>query len=272
MQKKTEYISKDEFFNKKPKDNPSYYAIITSEVRYSKDISDSAKLLYGEITALSNKYGFAFPTNSYLANLYNVSERTIRRRLEELKKYNFVDVVLIRDSDTKEVLQRKIFPLVDIGYKNKKPPPDNNDHRSPDNNDRRSTDNNSHRSLDNNDLYSITRDNNINNNNKGVVVSKETIDKVKDITNNQLTKTNIEQVLSETNASEKQLLTVVELMTKSTTDIDNPTGWLIQGIKKGYEKSNALKFNNKKNEFHNFQQGSRNYTTNKEILEQLNQN
>ena len=37
------------------KEKPRYYAIIPANVRYS-DLKPNAKLLYGEITALSNKH------------------------------------------------------------------------------------------------------------------------------------------------------------------------------------------------------------------------
>ena len=50
-------------------ETPNYYAIIPSNVRYS-DLKPNAKLLYGEITALSNKHGFCFASNKYFANLY----------------------------------------------------------------------------------------------------------------------------------------------------------------------------------------------------------
>lgn len=73
-------------------ENPSYYAIIPSSVRYNQDLTTIAKLLYGEITTLSNKSGMCFAKNAYFAELYGVSEKTITRNIKLLEKYNLIAV------------------------------------------------------------------------------------------------------------------------------------------------------------------------------------
>ena len=77
-------------------EKPNYYAIIPANVRYS-DLKPNAKLLYGEITALSNKYGFCFASNNYFAQLYNVNKNTISSWITDLKKEGFITVKIERD-------------------------------------------------------------------------------------------------------------------------------------------------------------------------------
>ena len=66
-------------------EQPSYYAILTASVRYDNRLTDSEKILYAEITALSNKYGYCSASNNYFAKLYEVSKRTISTRINNLK-------------------------------------------------------------------------------------------------------------------------------------------------------------------------------------------
>jgi len=84
---------------------PNYYAIIPAEVRYS-NIKPHAKLLYGEITALSSKEGYCFATNRYFANLYGVTKNTISNWVSQLKDAGFVNVEIIKKGE--EILQRRI--------------------------------------------------------------------------------------------------------------------------------------------------------------------
>lgn len=76
---------------------PNYYAIIPANVRYDKDISANAKLLYGEISSLSNKYGYCIATNEYFSSLYSVSERTVTEWIKSLEEKQYI----ISDIETK---------------------------------------------------------------------------------------------------------------------------------------------------------------------------
>lgn len=87
---------------------PNYYAIIPASVRYA-NISSSAKLLYGEITALCNKEGYSWATNTYFANLYKVSRFTISRWISELRDNNLIVVDIIKQEKGKEVSRKLII-------------------------------------------------------------------------------------------------------------------------------------------------------------------
>ena len=88
------------------KDKPTYYATIPANVRYSS-LKPNAKLLYGEITALSNKLGYCFASNIYFAELYGVSKNTVSRWLSDLKKLGFITIQLERN-ERKEIAKRII--------------------------------------------------------------------------------------------------------------------------------------------------------------------
>ncbi len=85
---------------------PNYYAIIPAEVRYSKKLTPNAKLLYAEITALSNKDNVCWASNKYFSNLYNVSTVTISRWISSLVKNNFIIRNIIYIKGTKEIDKR----------------------------------------------------------------------------------------------------------------------------------------------------------------------
>lgn len=90
-------------------DQPSYYSIITANVRYDNELTDSEKLLFSEITALSNKNGYCSSTNNYFSNLYDVAKETISRRISKLNQRGYIKLEIIKKG--KAVKQRRIYPL-----------------------------------------------------------------------------------------------------------------------------------------------------------------
>lgn len=87
-----------------------YYAIIPVNVRYSKEITANAKLLYGEITALANKEGYCFASNNYFAELYEVSPQAISKWISSLEKNGFIKCKYLYNG--KEIKQRNIYITV----------------------------------------------------------------------------------------------------------------------------------------------------------------
>lgn len=103
------------------KDKPSYYSILTADVRYDEKLSASEKLLFSEITALSNKHGYCTAGNGYFSKLYNVSDRSVTRWIKHLKELGYLKYVPIYKKNSKEVDERRLYPLT-----NSKDPLDKN--------------------------------------------------------------------------------------------------------------------------------------------------
>lgn len=87
-------------------EKPNYYAIIPAEVRYDTDLRANAKLMYGEITALSSKYGECTASNNYFARLYEVDASTISKWITQLKNKNYIDIEYLKNG--KEIKKRII--------------------------------------------------------------------------------------------------------------------------------------------------------------------
>lgn len=89
----------------------SYYAVIPAIVRYDRDLTGNAKLLYGEITALCNEKGYCWATNQYFADLYGVNKKTITQWIKQLEKKKYIETKLNYKENSKEIANRFIFML-----------------------------------------------------------------------------------------------------------------------------------------------------------------
>lgn len=98
----------------KQRNKAGYYSIIPSKILYNKELKANEKLLYAIITSLSNKEGYCFATNKYLAEKLDVNPKTISRWISDLKDRNFIIVELIRN-ENKQIVQRKIY-INDVPY------------------------------------------------------------------------------------------------------------------------------------------------------------
>lgn len=83
--------------------------MIPAIVRYDNELPGNAKLLYGELTALSNEMGFCWATNQYFAELYNVSKRTVSNWIAKLEERNYISIDLQYKENSYEVARRCIY-------------------------------------------------------------------------------------------------------------------------------------------------------------------
>lgn len=90
-------------------ENPTYYSILPSTVRYDKTLKANEKILYSEITVLCNKSGCCYASNEYFANLYDVHKNTISMWINNLKTRGYIGTKIIYKSDGKTVDKRIIF-------------------------------------------------------------------------------------------------------------------------------------------------------------------
>lgn len=89
-------------------EKPNYYAVIPATVRYDKELKPNEKLLYGEISALAQKEGYCWASNTYFAELYDTSPISISRYINHLKERGYIDVELVYRNNTKEIEKRLI--------------------------------------------------------------------------------------------------------------------------------------------------------------------
>lgn len=87
---------------------PSFWAVIPATVRYDEVVGSTAKLLFAEITALSNIEGYCWASNSYFAKLFKISPTQVSRLIKTLEDRGFLKAFV----DTAGGNTRKLYPQV----------------------------------------------------------------------------------------------------------------------------------------------------------------
>lgn len=75
---------------------PNIYAIIPAAVRYDPELRPNAKLIYGEISALTSAYGYCWATNKYFADLYGFNKQTVSSLISSLADRGYITVEVCR--------------------------------------------------------------------------------------------------------------------------------------------------------------------------------
>ena len=102
---------------------PSYWAVLPAAIRYDSSIPASAKLLYAEISALTDQRGFCWASNAYFVDLYQLSERTIIRLLRTLEAAELIRIEDGQGGKAKRKIYAGVNPISGYPDKNVTPPP-----------------------------------------------------------------------------------------------------------------------------------------------------
>ena len=94
----------------------TYFIVIPAPVYFDKTISPAARILYGHISSLTNREGYCFATNKYLAEITEAPQNTVVNWIAELTKAGHIEVQIDKAAGNK----RKIYlttlpPKKDIG-------------------------------------------------------------------------------------------------------------------------------------------------------------
>lgn len=95
----------------------SYYCVIPWKLLTDKSIPSTAKLLYGEISALTNKEGYCWATNDHFCQTFNIKNpNNISALIRKLKEANYIYI------EIEEGYKRKIWlqpPKIGVMKKDK---------------------------------------------------------------------------------------------------------------------------------------------------------
>lgn len=85
---------------------------IPAEVLLNKDLSDKEKIILSMILYLSEETKSCFASNKYIANIVNVIANRVSKIISSLKEKQYIKVKLKYKTDSKEIEQRQITPIV----------------------------------------------------------------------------------------------------------------------------------------------------------------
>lgn len=87
----------------------AFWGVIPAPVRGDQTLTDKAKLLYADLSALADEKGYCWASNEYLAQLYKCGERTISRCISQLADLGFVRIETVPVKGGKQHTERRIF-------------------------------------------------------------------------------------------------------------------------------------------------------------------
>ena len=85
---------------------------IPIEIFTNEDLSDKERNIYSLVLFFSKKDGYCTITNKFLANLLNLSDTRVSKLVSILVKKKYVKVIPNCQNMTRQIICRKIIPLV----------------------------------------------------------------------------------------------------------------------------------------------------------------
>ena len=86
---------------------------IPAEILLNEDLSDKEKIILAIILYLSEETKSCFASNKYIANIVKVTHERVSKIISSLKDKGYVNVKLKYKTDSKEIEQRQIIPIVE---------------------------------------------------------------------------------------------------------------------------------------------------------------
>ena len=86
---------------------------IPAEILLNEDLSDKEKIILSMILYLSEESKSCFASNKYIANIVNVTHERVSKIISALKDKGYVSVKLKYKTDSKEIEERQITPIVE---------------------------------------------------------------------------------------------------------------------------------------------------------------
>ena len=86
---------------------------VPAEILLNKDLSDKEKIILSMILYLSEETKSCFASNKYIASIVNVTANRVSKIISSLKEKQYIKVKLKYKTDSKEIEQRQITPIVE---------------------------------------------------------------------------------------------------------------------------------------------------------------
>ena len=86
---------------------------IPAEILLNEELTDKEKLILAMILYLSEETSSCFASNKYIANIVNVTADRVSKIISSLRAKNYIKVKLKYKTDSKEIEERQILPMVE---------------------------------------------------------------------------------------------------------------------------------------------------------------